>query len=126
MNLKNKVEHYMVHKECIELYREFVDFVNQTKGPTKPPASQDIVPDLTNLPSIQKDNDTEPIAIMKLLQWALKHHPKEGVLPKEIEKLLSDQYRWVLSNASARLGDLLEQGKISRVREGRSFRYFSR
>lgn len=116
----------VVHEECIELFEEFVVFVNQRGRPTQPPVSQGIVPDYTSLPIIQRDKDTEPNAIMKLLQWASKHHPKKGLLPKEIDSLFSDQYRWILSNSSARLGELLEQGKIRRVREGRTFRYFSK
>lgn len=116
----------VVHQECIELFERFVDFVNQTEKPNQSSKSHDILPDLTNLPSIQKEKDTEWDAIMKLLQWALKHHPKKGLLPKEIDYLFSEQYRWRLSNVSARLGELLEQGKINRVREGRTFRYFSK
>lgn len=116
----------MVHQECIELFGEFVSFVNQIQTPNQPPISQDFVLDLTKLPSIQRGKDKEPDAIMKLLQWALKHHPKKGLLPKEIDNLFGEQYRWELSNASARLGELVEQGKIRRAREGRTFRYFSK
>jgi hypothetical protein len=83
-------------------------------------------PDYATLPSIKRTEQTEREAILTLLQWAAQHHPKGGLLPREVEDVLKDHYRWELSNASARLGELLEQGQVRRSREGRAYRYFTR
>lgn len=110
-----------VHVECVNQFRIFLRYALQDKELGK---SYEGEPDYATLPSIQKTEHTEHEAIMEVLQWAAKNHSKGGLLPRNIEDLLKEHYRWEISNASARLGDLLEQGKVRRSREGRAYRYF--
>jgi len=121
-----KVEQQMtaitVHTDCLRLFGELVRLSLQSTEPTISPPSQ---PAFTALPTLDKRTDSEQEAMMKVLQWAAKHQPERGMTPNEIDAMFREHYRWELSNASARLGELLEKGRIRRIREGKLYRYHS-
>lgn len=111
----------VLHKECLALFAELVRSCLGAED------TQHIVQegDYSQLPSINKESDSEPDAIKKLLRWARRHHPQHGLTPKDVGEILKDRYRWKISNPSARLGLLLEQGFARREKEGRTYRYYS-
>lgn len=122
LKFETKNRKLVIHDECVELFRELTEYVLKIDQSSSIPEAG---PDFTALPVIKKEEVSEFDAIIKLLQWASAHHPSKGLVPKEIDGFFREQYRWILSNASARLGELVEQGRVRRVREGKTFRYFA-
>ena len=110
-----------IHKQCLSLFAELVKASLQLAQPTESILSQ---PDFSMLPSIRRESVSESDAIIEVLRWAAEYHPMGGLTPNEIETIFREQFRWQISNASARLGGLLERGRVRRIREGKAYRYF--
>lgn len=112
----------IIHNECLDLLGLIIHDILQ-KEVIKKQISESS--DISTLPPIQKGVDSEREAILRVLKWAAKHHPRSGLTPKELNQIFEDNFRWKLSNPSARLGELVERNQIRRKRDNKTYRYFS-
>lgn len=111
-----------LHQDCFGLFSELV-----REGLREKPTTIDVISAsaIAALPLIKKRQITEYDAIVKVLEWASENHPLRGLTPKEVETLFKDQFRWKLTNVYSRLGELVDRGRIRRIREKRGYRYFA-
>lgn len=126
---KEKVKKYSregkvlsVHQNCLKIFGAIVRDSLQEGVIEEKVLGQ---PDYSKLPQIRKGIDSGYEAIVKLLEWARRNHPKSGLTPSEVSQIFEDNFRWKITNASARLGELVERNQARRRKDDGTYRYYS-